>query len=132
MSKNILLISNRLDFGGAEIYVVSIANRLIDLGYTVNVASSGGKLVKELSPGIKHHTISADAKGIIKIMSCSIQLNQILRDNAIEIIHSNSVITCLIARLAGKKLSIPVINDYGWWKVYAFRCPLLLFSLSVR
>ena len=115
MIKNILLISNRLDFGGAEVYVVSIANRLVELGYNVHVASSGGSLVEELSNDVKHFIIPAASKKIPGIIKCSLQLRKILKDNKIEIIHSNSVITCLISKLATLFLSIPIINTVHSW-----------------
>ncbi|MGD9580749.1 MAG: glycosyltransferase family 4 protein [Vampirovibrionia bacterium] len=115
MKKNILLIANRLDLGGAEVYVISIANRLAKLNYNVFVASSGGKLVETLSEEAKHFTIPADAKKIGQILSCSKQLKNILKENKIDLIHTNSVITCLIAKLAAFNKKITIVNTAHSW-----------------
>lgn len=115
MKKNILLIANRLDLGGAEIYVISIANRLAKLDYNVSVASSGGRLVETLSKEVKHFTIPADAKKITQIISCAKKLRKILNNQQIELIHTNSVITCLIAKLASLHKKISIVNTAHSW-----------------
>lgn len=115
MAKKILLISNRLEPGGAEIYVVSIANRLSQAGYTIFVASTGGQLVKKLEKSVVHFIIPSDAKSILKIIECSIKLNRILKDNPVDIIHTNSVMTCVIAKLATILKPIPIVNTVHSW-----------------
>lgn len=101
--------------GGAEIYVISIANRLTQIGYNVCVASSGGKLVNALSKEVKHFTIPADAKKFSTIISCAKKLRKILKNEHIEIIHTNSVITCLIAKLASLHKKVSIVNTAHSW-----------------
>lgn len=115
MTKKVLLISNRLDFGGAEIYVISIANRLLEHNYDVFAASSGGLLVNSLDTRVKHFTIPADAKTIPEIINCSEQLKKIIKEYSIELIHTNSVYTCLIARLATLFTKTVIINTAHSW-----------------
>lgn len=115
MKKRVLLISNRFDFGGAEIYVISIANKLLEHQYEVFAASSGGKLVDTLDKRIKHFTVPADAKTITGILSCARQLNKIIKEYSIDLIHTNSVYTCLITKLATIKTGTKIINTAHSW-----------------
>ncbi|MEW5820714.1 MAG: glycosyltransferase family 4 protein [Cyanobacteriota bacterium] len=115
--KNILFIANRLDFGGAEAYVLSIANEIQKRKYKVFVASSGGKLVQQLEEGIKHFTIPADAKKPLKILQCSLMLRKIINSNSINIVHTNSVITCLIAKIASLGSKTIIINTAHSWGI---------------
>ena len=43
------MIADRMDIGGAETHIVTLASALVKRGHTVDVASSGGMLVTSLS-----------------------------------------------------------------------------------
>jgi glycosyltransferase involved in cell wall biosynthesis len=115
MMKKILILSNRLEYGGAEIYAVNIANAFHKKGYTVYFASSGGKLVECLNQGIRHFELPINAKQPFDIYTCSRQLNRLLKIYPVDLIHSNSVFACLIAKMATVNLKTKVINTVHSW-----------------
>lgn len=115
MKKNILLIVNKLDIGGAEIYVLTFANRLNQMGYKVFVASSGGKLVSKLDNGIEHITVRSNAKEINGILNTANNINKLVSKYNIDLIHSNSVFTCLMAKLGTLFKGTSIINTAHSW-----------------
>ena len=61
----ILLLTDKMDIGGAETHVFSLARELHRAGNRVAVASSGGALA--LSLGLPHYTLPLDKKDPISL-----------------------------------------------------------------
>lgn len=92
----ILLLTTHLRMGGVPIYVVTLAMALKRLGHTVFVSSYGGELVKRLDKnGISHMRLDIDTKSELspKLIGGIYHLYWYIKENAIEIIHTNTRIS---------------------------------------
>jgi glycosyltransferase involved in cell wall biosynthesis len=115
MQKRILILSNRLCSGGAEMYAVTLANALVKTNTYVLLCSSGGNLISRLSKDVKHFEVKADARSFYKIFSCALDLRKILKDHQINIIHSNSVLNCLIAGISRFFMPVKIVHTAHSW-----------------
>lgn len=103
---NILLVVPRLNIGGAETYVATIALALHQLGHSVSVASGGGRLVKLLrEQGIQHYYVPIR----FSVALSAYLLEKIIKENQIEIIHANSAAAGIVAAKVKKKTKVPVV-----------------------
>lgn len=130
---NILLVTNHLDTGGAEQFVVRLANELIRRRHRVSVVSAGGVLEEQLDPRVAHvtsRTRSKSPSGLYATVHC---LRQLIHEHQIQVIHTNSTNTALAARLARGSMPLPVIaSAHGAWT--SWRKPVVagILALSAR
>lgn len=104
--KNILLIVPRLNIGGAETYVVTVALGLKERGFNVLVASSGGILAKSLAKqGIKHCFLPIRAS----LTLAAYLLKKVVKQYKIDLIHANSSAAGIVAVKVKQELNVPVV-----------------------
>lgn len=110
----VLLLINTLGTGGAERYVVTVANWLAARGAEVVVASSGGELVGDLAPEVRH--IEAPLRRVRGDFAVAIgHLTSILRAHRPAAIVANSLITSWLARAAQPIARVPIVTvAHGW------------------
>lgn len=107
----VLLVVPRLNIGGAESYVYTLATGLKDKGIAVVIASGGGYLAHKLSTeGIQH-------------FYCPIRLNKyiaakrlasIIQRENITLVHANSTAAAYATAIACKQTQIPwVMTAHG-------------------
>lgn len=103
---NILLTVPRLNIGGAESYVATVAAGLRERGHNVSVASWGGHLATELSrQGIHHFLVPIRLhRGLAAFM-----LERIIQRQQIDLVHANSAAAGLAAVKACRKLNLPCV-----------------------
>jgi glycosyltransferase involved in cell wall biosynthesis len=106
---NILYLTNHLNIGGITSYVLTLATGLKKRGHKVFVASTGGGLLAKFTDsGIFYIAVPMNTKSEIspKIIASAFKLLSCIRQNDIDIIHSNSrttqVLGCLLDKLTGK------------------------------
>lgn len=104
--KNILLIVPRMNIGGAETYVATVALGLKESGWNVVVASGGGLLAEQLvNKGIKHCYVPIRVNASL----AAYLIEKIVKRYQIDIIHANSSAAGIVAVKVKKKLHIPTI-----------------------
>lgn len=104
--KNILLIVPRLNIGGAETYVVTVALGLKERGFNVLVASGGGILARSITKqGIKHCFLPIRANATL----AAYLLEKIIKKYHIDIIHANSAAAGIVAMKIKQQINIPVV-----------------------
>lgn len=104
--KNILLIVPRLNIGGAETYVATVALGLKARGCNVFVASGGGILADTLAQnGIKHCFLPIRANASL----AAYMLEKIIKKYQIDIIHANSAAAGIVAVKIKQKLPVPIV-----------------------
>lgn len=126
---NILFITNQLNIGGAERFVVRLGSELARRGHQITVASEGGSMEQDLPAGIAIPQVHARAKTPRRYLTLIQELVPLL--DGIQVVHANSPTTALAARLARGARPIPIVaSAHGVWKD-AFK-PLVsaLFSLG--
>jgi glycosyltransferase involved in cell wall biosynthesis len=117
---NILYITNHLNIGGITSYCLTLASGLKRKGHSVYIASSGGDLIHEfIKEGIRYVPIPIRTKKEIspKIIMCEYSLSGIIKANNIQIIHSHSRTTQVLATLLSRKFHVPhVYTCHGYFK----------------
>lgn len=110
----VLMLINTLGVGGAERYVVTVANWLVEQGTTVVVASSGGDLVSALDPRVSHRTCAL-RKVRADLPLAVAEVRALVEELAPAAIVANSLITTWIGRLASAERRVAVVNiAHGW------------------
>lgn len=99
----ILLCTTSLGYGGAETHLLTLAEKLTDLGHKVTVASSGGKLVRELTPRAEHVKLPKFSRKFNRLILSSIALNRLIRKGDFDIVHTHARIPALLCRRPAKK-----------------------------
>jgi len=117
---NILYITNHLNIGGVTSYVLTLGTGLKKRGHNVYVASSGGLMLPRfIEEGIKYIQIPIRTKKEVgpKILACTFKLNKFLKNENIDIVHSHSRTTQVLASLLNKKKGIVHITTWhGYFK----------------
>lgn len=135
---NIMMAINRMNIGGSETYVISLAKELEQRGHNVTVVSSGGALVEELTKsGVNHYTVKMplygstsskpvtnDARYFVLIIALwmirpwkvlyffksIILFIKIIKREKIDIIHSNQPGPTLITYLTSQITRVPFVT----------------------
>lgn len=111
----ILLALMKLNIGGAETHVVELAKELKRRGYEVIIASNGGSYVAELAEsGIKHYKVPLQNKNPLNVFKSYRQLEKIIRDEKIDIVHSHARIPSFILGKLRKKMKFPFVTTAHW------------------
>lgn len=105
--KRILLLVPRLNIGGAETYVASLAVKLKEKGFQVFLASGGGILAQKLKKqGFQHFFLPIRLSTKISAYF----LARIVKKYKIDLIHANSAAAGITSVIVKQKYcSIPVI-----------------------
>ena len=114
LPRRIMLLIDTLGRGGAERYVVTVANRWAEQGIAVTVVSGGGELQEELDPRVRaivgpFDEVRASLPAVAPL------LRRHIKQARPEAIVTNSLATAILARAAQPLGRIPVINvGHGW------------------
>jgi glycosyltransferase involved in cell wall biosynthesis len=102
----ILLMIRRLDFGGAENYVVDLANILTKFGHEVFVLAKPGRRVALLEPSVVYIPTKFGRYFKLPLI---IKLKRIIKKNNIEIMHCNQSTPIIHGAILRKLTKIPLI-----------------------
>ena len=118
---NILILANHFNPGGISNYVLNLAQGLKARGHKVIVGSSGGEWLERLDKaGIRHIGLPLRTKSIIspKLFLAYFALKRIIREENIEIIHSQTRVTSVLACRVSGKTGTPFISTcHGFFRV---------------
>ena len=110
----VLILTNQLHTGGAEIYVLTVARWLTARGVHVEVAAAPGELVSKLDAAVRYHAIDLKDQRLGIPLAAS-RVRRVLHKLKPQVILTNSLITAWVGRLAATRLDIPVVNvAHGW------------------
>ena len=127
---NILILANHFNAGGISSYVLNLARGLKARGHQVIVGSSAGEWVERLDKsGLRHICLPLRTKSIIspKLFLAYFALKRIIREENIDIIHSQTRVTSVLACRVSRKTRVPFISTcHGFfmprWERLAFPC----------
>ncbi|MDI3298068.1 MAG: glycosyltransferase [Bacillota bacterium] len=123
----VLFAAMALELGGAESHVVDLAGALKRRGIEVEVASSGGTLVRELErAGIEHYVLPLDRRSPVALAASIAGLRTLLRRWRYDLVHAHARIPAWAAEqarrpLAGPQLPVALVTTYhglyaaGWF-----------------
>lgn len=98
----ILYVMPSFDEGGTEIHVLNLIRGMTERGHEVTLASTGGRLERELPPSAKILHIPSEKKNPITIIYCALRLAILNRKYHWDIIHAHSRVPAWISWLASK------------------------------
>jgi glycosyltransferase involved in cell wall biosynthesis len=120
---NILFTTTHLNVGGITNYLFNLANGCIKLGHHVFVASSGGGWeckFKEIAA--VPLTLDIRTKQEIGFMALASipRLTKIVKDNTIDVIHSNTRVTQVVSGAVSRLTGVPHVTTYHGFFKHAF------------
>lgn len=127
---NILILANHFNAGGISSYILNLSRGLVARKHKVYVASSGGGWVERLKRyNVEHIYLPLRTKSIMspKLFYACAVLGRILKEKKIDIMHSQTRVSSVLALWVSKKTSIPfVYTAHGFlnprWTRRAFPC----------
>ncbi|MGL4789767.1 MAG: glycosyltransferase, partial [Anaerotignaceae bacterium] len=110
MKYTILMALMGLEIGGAETHVVELSKQLNKEGYRIIVASNGGVYVNELeAEGIKHYKVPMNTRSITKMKKSYFLLQDIIKKEKVDIVHSHARIPSFICGLLKRKMDFTFV-----------------------
>jgi L-malate glycosyltransferase len=103
---NILYICNHLNPGGITSYLLTLASGMKRRGHCVSIASSGGeRLSRFLEEGISYIPLPLNTKKEVglKLLLSFFKASKFLREGPVDILHSNSRTTQVLAHLLSRR-----------------------------
>lgn len=128
----VLLLINTLGVGGAERYVVTVANWLADHGSEVTVVAMAGALRGELRPTVQYHPMDL-LRVRHDLPAAAAGVRQVINRRRPAVMVANSLACTWVARAADPIGRIPVVNIAHGWPVakYASVGPLMAVADAV-
>lgn len=116
----ILILTTHLNVGGISSYILNLAKGLKAASVDVSIASSGGDVLNNLKQlNISHYFIDIDTKSELspKIIKAAFVLKKLIRENKIDVIHSQTRVTQVLGVLVSKMTKITHISTcHGFYK----------------
>ena len=110
---NVLQILPELNAGGVERTTIEMAEALMAEGHVPHVASAGGRMEDELAAlGGVLHRMDAGTKNPLRWRGIQKQVETVIRENDIDIVHARSRAPAWPAYAAAKNTGIPFLTTY--------------------
>jgi len=94
----ILMLTSRMDIGGAETHIYTLSKELTALGHKVFCASAGGATAQALRAiGVVHFTLPLDKKTPDALLISYRAIRSIIKKYGIDTVHAHSRIPAVIA-----------------------------------
>ena len=124
----VLIAAMSLDFGGAETHVIDLATRLSGLGFRVNVASQGGRLVKRLEQaGVPHLIAPLHSRAPLSLLAATRILGEIVEVRGVDLFHAHGRIPAwVLTQVQRSHPTVPLVTTYHG--VYTAGFPWNLFT----
>lgn len=111
----ILLVTMKMDIGGAETHILELAKELKRRGNEVFVASNGGTYVKELNDyGIEHIYAPLHNKHFFNMIKSYHILRKTIKEKSIDLVHSHTRISSFICGKLHKRMRFPFVTSAHW------------------
>lgn len=119
----ILLLTDKMDMGGAETHLLSLAASLKKSGHSVTLVSSGGGLTQALTAsGIRHVTLPFHKKSPFSVLLCHLALTSLIKKRRFDVIHSHARLPSLLVSSVAKRRAIPLVcTAHAKFSVDTFR-----------
>ena len=109
----ILQIIPRLDTGGAELSAIEITDAIVRGGGRAIVATEGGRMADRVTAaGGELVIMPAGTKNPLCVLANAGKLGQIIRLDAVDLIHARSRAPAWSALLASRRAHIPFVTTY--------------------
>ncbi len=121
----ILMLTDRMDCGGAETHITQLMRGLIDRGEEVLLVSSGGNLAEEAERhGVRQYCAPTCSHNPLVWICIRARLRRLIRKEAVDILHAHARIPALIMHGLGKCGACEIVTVHA-----KFRSNFLLSRL---
>ena len=105
------MLTDRMDAGGAQTHIITLAKSLRERGHKIAVMSEGGEGASALSrSGIEHVRAPLASHSPIDLLVSYARVRRIARLLCADVIHSHARLPALIGSLAAKRLRLPTVS----------------------
>ena len=95
----ILLLADKMESGGAETHVATLARGLLQAGHTVGLCSCGGKIADALAcEGVNCRKLPEIGRNPLAFLAARRILAKEIRKNGYEILHAHTRMTALLTK----------------------------------
>lgn len=95
----LLLLADRMESGGAETHILTLARGLLRSGHTVGLFSCGGSIADRLEQeGVRCRTVPKIGRNPFAFLAAKAALAEEIEKNGYEILHAHTRMTALLAR----------------------------------
>jgi glycosyltransferase involved in cell wall biosynthesis len=109
----VLQVLPALDAGGAERSAVDVAAALVRQGWRAIVASSGGRLQRELErAGAIHATLPVDSKNPLIMRGNIERIGELIDRHGVRLVHARSRAPAWSARAAARRRGVPFVTTF--------------------
>lgn len=111
---SVLILTNHLATGGAEVYCLTVSQWLAERGVEVILAAEHGELAEQIDPKVRFH--QAPLKDVRWSLPKAVsEVRELVKTYQPQIILCNSLATSVIGRLASAPERTPVVTvAHGW------------------
>lgn len=103
----ILMLTERMDRGGAETHILTLARELVSRGHALSVASEGGRLASELEGiGVRHIRLPLASLLPHAMIYCRARLRRLLGSGKFDVVHSHSRLASLLCEDIAKRYAV--------------------------
>jgi glycosyltransferase involved in cell wall biosynthesis len=110
----VLILTNQLHTGGAEIYVLTASRWLAERGVQVIIAATPGEFVSRIDPRVTYHPTKLDDLRA-DIGLAALRVRRLIKRYRPKVVLANSMLTAWTARLATVRRRAPIVAvAHGW------------------
>ncbi|SIT67039.1 Glycosyltransferase involved in cell wall bisynthesis [Ectothiorhodosinus mongolicus] len=137
----ILMLLPELDEGGVERHVIMLSDAMQQAGHSVDIASWGGKLEKQLPRGIQHYKVRVHSKNLLTLYWTAREISRLVRKNGYDVIHAHARAPAWAAMWVSRATKTPLVvsahcsygNKSKWiYKPHRSASAVICVSESVR
>ncbi|MCB9780230.1 MAG: glycosyltransferase [Alphaproteobacteria bacterium] len=125
----VLLVTNSMGVGGAERYVVTVANWMVERGAKVTVTAEPGDLAATLDPRVRYQP-----EQLINLRAgiprAAVRLAQLIHQEKPRVVVANSLVSSWVVRLAQPWGRAPLVTVAHGWPADRYRSVAPLMRVS--
>ena len=108
---NILILTGKMQDGGAETHVYELARSLLEREHEVTLASAGGRLAAELCAlGVSHIQLPLDSKLPWSVFCCIRKLKRLVKSRRFHVLHAHTRISAAVAYSVCRKTGLGFVS----------------------
>lgn len=104
----ILMLTDRMDIGGAQTHIATLCRALCAQGHEVTLLSAGGCFADGLRRyGVHTASWPSDKRTPLAVFRCAVRLHRLLKKDTFDVLHAHTRFTATLAsRLFGRRCTV--------------------------
>ncbi|MBR2927428.1 MAG: glycosyltransferase [Clostridia bacterium] len=121
----ILLLTDRMECGGAETHIAQLATSLLDVGDEVHLLSGGGKLADALEQaGVVLHTLDTRTHNPVRLLLLRRKVLRLIKREHFDVAHAHARIPALLIKGVGRFGTLEIVTLHAHFRA-SFPYPLI-------